>query len=157
MSENIHQELLKLQNELTRLKDAVEQIDLAKDVSLNAVSSAENVILITSKLRKDYENLAISTNKLMEEIDSIDFPARLDKLDANIAGINAGVQNINSRVDSLERNLSDRINSGVKELDIKLNTIIKDQGKNFRLTKILIVIIIVLALGLYPLILLFSL
>jgi len=156
MNENIHQELIKLQDELSRLKSAVDHIDQAKEASLTATDDAESDVLMTTKVSEDYKNLAMKSEELVQEIDSIDFPARLDKLDANIAGINAGVQNINSRGDSLERNLSDIINSGVKELDIKLNTIIKDQGKNSRLTKILIVIIIVLVLGLYPLILLFS-
>lgn len=44
-----------------------------------------------------------------ERVEKIDFPARLDKLDANVAGIMAAIQSIQSRLDSLERNIIDRL------------------------------------------------
>ena len=154
MKENIHQELIKLQDELTKLKNAVDHIDQAKEASRTSTHAAENVVSMTTKISKDYEDLAIKSEELVQEIDSIDFPVRLDKIDASIAGINAGVQNINSRVDSLERNLSDRINSAVKELDVRLKMINENQVKNFKLTKILLFIIIAIALGFYSVIIL---
>ncbi len=44
-----------------------------------------------------------------ERVEKINFPERLDKLDANVAGIMAGIQAIQSRLDGLERNISDRL------------------------------------------------
>ena len=44
-----------------------------------------------------------------ERVEKINFPERLDKLDSNIAGIMAAIQSVQSRLDSLERNISDRL------------------------------------------------
>lgn len=42
-------------------------------------------------------------------VEKINFPERLDKLDANVAGIMAAIQSVQSRLDGLERNISDRL------------------------------------------------
>ena len=44
-----------------------------------------------------------------ELVEKINFPERLDKLDANVAGIMAAIQSVQSRLDGLERNISDRL------------------------------------------------
>ncbi|MDI3321976.1 hypothetical protein [Pinibacter soli] len=44
-----------------------------------------------------------------ERIEKVNFPERLDKLDANIAGIMAAIQSVQSRIDGLERNIVDRL------------------------------------------------
>ena len=44
-----------------------------------------------------------------DRIEKINFPERLDKLDANLAGIMSAVQAIQGRLDIVERNLSDKI------------------------------------------------
>ena len=44
-----------------------------------------------------------------ERVEKIHFPERLDKLDANVAGIMAAIQSVQSRLDGLERNISDRL------------------------------------------------
>ena len=44
-----------------------------------------------------------------ERVEQINFPERLDKLDANVAGIMAAIQSVQSRLDGLERNISDRL------------------------------------------------
>lgn len=44
-----------------------------------------------------------------ERVEKINFPERLDKLDANVAGIMAAIQSVQSRLDGLERNISDRL------------------------------------------------
>ena len=43
-----------------------------------------------------------------DRIEKINFPERLDKLDANLAGIMSAVQAIQGRLDIVERNLSDK-------------------------------------------------
>lgn len=58
------------------------------------------------KIARDVEHAIISLN----------LPLRMDKLDANIAGIMAAVQNIQSRIDSVEKNINDKIkDSGEKQ------------------------------------------
>lgn len=44
-----------------------------------------------------------------ERVEKISFPERLDKLDANVAGVIAATQSVLSRLDGLERNLNDRL------------------------------------------------
>lgn len=44
-----------------------------------------------------------------ERVEKINFPERLDKLDANIAGIMSAVQAIQGRLDIVERNIADKI------------------------------------------------
>lgn len=44
-----------------------------------------------------------------ERVEKINFPERIDKLDANVAGIMAAIQSVQSRLDGLERNISDRL------------------------------------------------
>lgn len=44
-----------------------------------------------------------------ERVEKINFPERLDKLDANVAGIMAAIQSVQSRLDGLERNIIDRL------------------------------------------------
>ncbi len=44
-----------------------------------------------------------------ERVEKINFPERLDKLDANVAGIMAAIQSVQSRLDGLERNIVDRL------------------------------------------------
>lgn len=44
-----------------------------------------------------------------ERVEQINFPERLDKLDANVAGIMAAIQAVQIRLDGLERNIVDRL------------------------------------------------
>ena len=44
-----------------------------------------------------------------ERVEKINFPERLDKLDANVAGIMSAAQAIQGRLDIVERNISDKI------------------------------------------------
>ena len=44
-----------------------------------------------------------------ERVEKVNFPERLDKLDANVAGIMAAIQSVQSRLDGLERNINDRL------------------------------------------------
>ena len=44
-----------------------------------------------------------------DRIEKINFPERLDKLDANVAGIIAGIHSVLSRIEGLERNITDRL------------------------------------------------
>jgi chromosome segregation ATPase len=44
-----------------------------------------------------------------DRVEKINFPERLDKLDANVAGIMAAIQSVQNRLDRLERNISDRL------------------------------------------------
>ena len=71
-------------------------------------------IIDLDKLKKTIKDFHI-------EIVRINFPERLDKMDANVAGIMAAVQAIQGRLDLLERNLADRLKDNQElQKDMKL-------------------------------------
>lgn len=84
---------------------------------LAAVSTeVEKLISTTRDIQSEVANDQQSVRKLKEQIASfhdkverINFPERLDKLDATISGIMAAVQSTQSRLDNIERNLTDRL------------------------------------------------
>lgn len=57
----------------------------------------------------DLDKLKKTIKDFHVEIMRINFPERLDKMDANVAGIMSAVQAIQGRLDIVERNLTDRI------------------------------------------------
>lgn len=122
----IHLELI---NELKKLdlllKEDIKKQDLAYKNDLKSdfkknidfvfeegrqIYAASKEIQEETKLRlKELEKLLNGIKNLYEKINSINFPERLDKVDSNISGIMAAVQSIQSRIDSLERNITDRL------------------------------------------------
>lgn len=85
----------------------------------------ENVVLqrVTGSMQEQVQSeldelaaLRDTVSAYYERIEKINFPERLDKLDASVAGLMAATQAIQSRLDGLERNLSDRI-SGLHDFE----------------------------------------
>lgn len=67
---------------------------------------------IQKQVRVEQEALAKlkeTVQTFHERVGKINFPERLDKLDANVAGIMAAIQSVQSRLDGLERNITDRL------------------------------------------------
>ncbi|NOX37079.1 MAG: hypothetical protein GXO78_06025, partial [Calditrichaeota bacterium] len=75
----------------------------------------------TKRLQNNTRELANLVSELMKKLDKIDFPARLDKIDASISTINSTIQNVFSRLDIIERNLKDDINLKMTILNENLN------------------------------------
>jgi uncharacterized protein YukE len=77
---------------------------------------------VTAKLEKSINELISNTARIASEstnkLQSLNIPTRMDKLDANIAGIMAALQNTLSRLENIERNLSDTIkDESEKQID----------------------------------------
>ena len=96
-----------------------------------------------------------------ERVVKINFPERLDKLDANVADIMAAIQSVQSRLDGLERNIFDRLRdlqdyqketratlqSGLEQLKIALQTKVDTAAKKQQtLTYITWMLMVVLAI-----------
>lgn len=71
------------------------------------------------------EKLRSGIQTLYEKIDRINFPQRLDKLDATVSGIMTAVQSIQGRLDIIERNLTDRLRD-IAELHRETHKVIKE-------------------------------
>lgn len=70
----------------------------------------------------DLEKLKKTIKDFHVEIVRINFPERLDKMDANVAGIMAAVQAIQGRLDIVERNITDRLKDNADfQKDMKLS------------------------------------
>lgn len=110
--ENFKKELKEqLKSEAAKITVEVNKIILSfKDTQ--GMLKAE--IIDLDKLKKTIKDFHI-------EIVRINFPERLDKMDANVAGIMAAVQAIQGRLDLLERNLADRLKDNQElQKDMKL-------------------------------------
>ncbi|HOX83099.1 MAG TPA: hypothetical protein PLS08_08710, partial [Chryseolinea sp.] len=121
----------------------------------NSFSESQGLFDKTIKTLVDkYKLLAAETNKLVEKIDKVDFPVRLDKLDATVSSINQGLQNTQQRIGDVERNLKDdlqakskdmvgKIEGSEKEVKQLLGTIQKEN----QLLKILMFVTLALSVG----------
>jgi archaellum component FlaC len=132
--EDLHKELNSLAPAIEHIQTAQQVTQTVKDIpnrhiellnDLKALFEKE-LIQITEenkKVSKTTSDLQVEIKKELEEISKlhkvvnsfydkvvqINFPERLDKVDANVAGIMAAIQSTQSRLDNIERNLSDKM------------------------------------------------
>jgi len=90
--------------------------DLFTEELKGITTENKNISKTTSELqtevKKELEDLSMLRQTVAafhEKVIIINFPERLDKLDANVAGIMAAIQSTQSRLDNIERNLSDKM------------------------------------------------
>jgi chromosome segregation ATPase len=112
---DLNKSLAKFEDELSKLKTASDEIEKAKEIANDTISasikSLAEVTENSKKLQQSSIELINTVEQLLSKIDRVDFPSRLDKLDASVVGINSAIQNIFTRFDSVERNLKDDIQS----------------------------------------------
>jgi ABC-type transporter Mla subunit MlaD len=110
--------------------------------------------LISKRIHESYKEVTKNTNEIAtntaKTIHDINLPIRIDKLDANISGILVAVQNIQARLDIVERNIGDRIKDSadkqavlLSDLSIELAAIAKKQQKNTFIMWAIIVIVLI--------------
>lgn len=176
MNELINEELVKLEDELSKLDSAVKQISRAEEVSEEVITSAKtltsNLETILSSLNnsldsfikdeklqldenmknfsdrvnliqneiyeltrkyKDQANkveeLILNLKTYIDDLKDINFPQRLDKIDANITGIVQATQNVQSRIESLESNIKRDIENVDKKI-FRLENLTEGYFKN---------------------------
>jgi chromosome segregation ATPase len=155
--EELHQELNKLEPAIKHIETAQQVTQTVKDIpkkhlelinDLKALFAEElkgittenkNISKTTSELqtevRKELEDLSKLRQAVAafhDKVIQINFPERLDKLDANVAGIMAAIQSTQSRLDNVERNLSDKmrdLSDRQKEEMIALKNTIETNNK----------------------------
>ena len=102
MEDLLQEEVVKLEEELTKLKSAVEYIETAK-ISIEAASKIINTII---KLKEEFDKLAERAIVLIDKLDKIDFPSRLEKIDSKILSISNEVHSLETRIESSGKALS---------------------------------------------------
>ena len=113
-------EITEINRALGALEEELNDLKNASDLIQQAGDAAELTRKTSEALNKVTKDLVQAVNRFLEKVDKIDFPTRLDKVDATISGINAGIQNIQSRFDSIERNLKDDFKSKIDIIEKNL-------------------------------------
>jgi len=141
-SNGLTQTLCELEEELKRLKAAADHISDAREAATNAAEVAGNLV-------ESSATLANAAEALTSKIDGVDFPTRLDKLDATVSSINLGLQNVQSRLEGVERSLSDELKASREALLKEMKELAEQQStlqKRVKQNGILLIVIAVLAL-----------
>jgi len=112
MEDLLQEEVVKLEEELTKLKSAVEYIETAK-ISIEAASKIINTII---KLKEEFDRLAERTIVLIDKMDKIDFPSRLEKIDSKILSVSNEVHSLETRIESSNKTFSMELKSGSKSM-----------------------------------------
>jgi hypothetical protein len=68
---------------------------------------------VSKRIQESYKEIEKNTKQISNDsakaISDLNLPIRIDKLDANIAGILSAIQNLQGRLDLVERNFSDKL------------------------------------------------
>ena len=135
MQELLNEEIIKLGEELTKLKSAVEYIETAK-ISIESASKIINTIVA---LKKEFEVLSGKAYSLIDKLDNVDFPARLDRIDSNLITVSTEIQEVKSRIETgykaltLEmKALSRNILSGATNNNNNILSRIDEQSKQIK-------------------------
>ena len=112
MDDLLQEEVVKLEEELTKLKSAVEYIETAK-ISIEAASKIINTIV---RLKEEFDKLADRAIVLIDKMDKIDFPSRLDKIDSKVLSVSNEIQSLETRIEASNKSFSLELKSGSKSM-----------------------------------------
>ena len=152
MEELLNEEIIKLGEELTRLKSAVEYIETAK-ISIESASKIINTIVA---LKKEFEALSGKAYSLIDKLDKLDFPTRLDRIDSKLITVSTEIQEIKSRIETGDKALtlemkalSRNILSEATDNNNKILSRIDEQSKQIKTIHLgtVITIIFIVTLG----------
>lgn len=111
--------------------------------------------LISKRIHESYKEVTKNTNEIAtntaKNIQDLNLPIRIDKLDATISGILTAIQNVQGRLDIVERNVGDKLKDSVdKQTDLisdlrkEMNSIAKKQQTYTFITWLTIIILVVI-------------
>jgi len=152
MEDFLKEEVVTLEEELTRLKSAVEYIETAK-ISIESASKIINTIVA---LKKEFEALSGKAYTLIDKLDNVDFPTRLDRIDSKLLTVSTEIQQIKSAIETGDKALtmemkalSRNILSETKDYKNKVLSRLDKQSKEIKANHfgIMIAIICIVALG----------
>jgi hypothetical protein len=112
MEDLLQEEVVKLEEELNKLKSAVEYIETAK-ISIEAASKIINTII---KLKEEFDKLAQRAVVLIDKLDKIDFPSRLDKIDSKVLAVSNDIHALETRIEASNKAFTLELKSGSKSL-----------------------------------------
>jgi len=115
--------------------------------NLNKSTESHNALFINQdkKIRQhlnSYQGLIDKVTKLLNYIEKVDFPSRLDKIDNTISSINIGLQNIQGIVSDIQREQPRRFEQIEKLVNEKINSIQKKQEKLVKRNQLFFIILV---------------
>lgn len=138
MEDLLQEEIVKLEEELTKLKSAVEYIETAK-ISIEAASKIINTIL---KLKEEFDKLAERAVVLIDKLEKVDFPSRLERIDSKILSVSNEIQSLETRIEASNKAFNLEMKSASKntisEVGNTKNDILfhlKKQGKEIKIVQ----------------------
>ena len=147
MEDILKDEIVKLEGELTKLKSAVEYIETAK-ISIEAASKIINTIIT---LKEDFDKLSEKAVTLINKLDNVDFPGRLNNIDSKLLSVSTEIQELKTRIETGDRalilemkSLSRNILSEVEDNKNKILDQLEKQSKDIKIVHLSIVVAFVL-------------
>jgi ABC-type transporter Mla subunit MlaD len=120
-------ELRDVVNEVVKSSDKLSSI-IAKQQLGEKVTEFEKGV--SKRIQESYKEIEINTKQISNDsakaISDLNLPIRIDKLDANISGILAAIQNLQGRLDLVERNFSDKLKDYGDKQKSELSDLSKD-------------------------------
>lgn len=143
--ENLQKEISVSVKSNNELSEAIEKQKIGEKIE-------EFERLISKRIHESYKEVTKNTNEIAtntaKNIQDLNLPIRIDKLDATISGILTAIQNVQGRLDIVERNVGDKLKDSVdKQTDLisdlikEMNSIAKKQQTYSFITWFTIIII----------------
>ena len=117
MEDQLQVEVVKLEEELGKLKSAVEYIESAK----LSIESASKIISTIMKMKEEFEKLSNKAVLLIQKMDQIDFPQRLEKIDSHISSIKQDFTDSLARIESNEKMVKEEVKASSKSILHEIN------------------------------------
>jgi len=143
MEDLLQVEIVKLEDELSKLKSAVEYIETAKI----SIESASKIINTISKLKEEFETLSGKAYLLIDKLDKVDFPARLEKLDSRISSVTNELGALKTNTEAINKTIYSEMKISSKNILSELSdsrnnilTRLEKQSKDIKIVHISIVI-----------------
>jgi len=129
---------------VTDLKTELNQsVSTLNNNTKNQEESHNSLIIAIKAIIQSNKDLITSNTEFVNLINGINFPSRLDKIDNTVSAINIGIQNTQTKVETIDRELKDKIQKQALETDRKiesseqlLNEVLTAQNKQIKLVKI---------------------
>jgi ABC-type transporter Mla subunit MlaD len=142
--DNLQKEISVSVKSNNELSEAIEKQKLGEKIE-------EFERLISKRIHESYKEVTKNTNEIAtntaKTIQDLNLPIRIDKLDANISGILTAIQNIQGRLDIVERNFGDKLKDTadrqavlLSDISNKLAAVAKKQQTNSYITWAIIII-----------------
>ena len=140
MEDLLQVEIANLDQELSKLKSAVEYIETAKI----SIESASKIINTITKLKEEFGKLSEKAYLVIDKFDKMEIPSRLDninsKIDSKIVSINSEIQELQTRIEANNKavliemkTMSRNMSSDLNDNEIKIFTRLESQSKAIKL------------------------